>query len=392
MSRSTRALVLSESPPSLDPLHGNGSTLILGKVLPRLPRQIEIDLVYYDDRPVGPDLDVVDRCRMVRRLPTRSGWLALVGQVITRLPRATWQRDTSAARSLLDALEVDTDLVYLHGLHTFSLAQGRRRPVVVNEIDPVSVFWSQLASHASGPGRLYYKVQATRAAKLEQATAEHASAYVVVNREDASELERRLGCSVRAIPNGVELPPNDGRDASRVQDHTIAFVGSLDYQPNIEAVERLVTRVFPLVQRRQPAARLLIAGRKPTPALLGLRGGGIEVLGEVGRVEDVFAVCAVAVSPGLTGTGTKNTVIEALASGCPVVASPQAARGLGEGSPVVRAVSDDELASEIVALLLDPRRRERLGAAGPAFVEQLPDWDEVAERFGELFSRLASAR
>ncbi len=110
MSRPTRVLVVSESPPSLDPAHGNGATLILGKVLPRLDSATELDLVYYDDRPVGPERDVVDRCRTVRRLPTRPAPVALVGQVMTRLPKATWQRDTSAARDLIGALEVDADL------------------------------------------------------------------------------------------------------------------------------------------------------------------------------------------------------------------------------------------------------------------------------------------
>ncbi|KAA0233984.1 MAG: hypothetical protein JJLCMIEE_00847 [Acidimicrobiales bacterium] len=390
MSRPTRVLVVSESPPSLDPAHGNGATLILGKVLPRLDSATELDLVYYDDRPVGPERDVVDRCRTVRRLPTRPAPVALVGQVMTRLPKATWQRDTSAARDLIGALEVDADVVYLHGLHTFSLANRRRVPVVANEIDPLSVFWSQVAARAPAPQRLYYALQARRAARLEQVTGERVSAYVVVNREDALGLQQRLGRRVTAIPNGVEFPSAVRRDASGVQTDTVAFVGSLDYAPNIEAVERLISRVFPLVRRRHRDARLLIAGRKPAPALLDMRLEGIEVLGEVERVEDVFATSAVAVSPGLTGTGTKNTVIEALAAGCPVVASPEAARGLGENSPVVRAGSDEALASEIVALMLDPERRELVGAEGPRFVSQLPDWDEVAERFSALFSQAAS--
>lgn len=392
MSRSTRVLIVSESPPSLDPVHANGATLILAKVIPRLDSRIQVDLVYYDDRPVGPERDVLDRCRLVRALPTRSASVALMGQVMTTLPRASWQRYSSAARSLVSSLEADADLVYLHGLHTFALARGRRRPVVVNEIDPLSVFWSQMALRAPTWRRLYYSVQARRAAKLEHRTGEQTAAYVVINDADARALQQLLGHEVTTIPNGFELASPDGRDASGVQDHTLAFVGSLNYQPNIEAIDRLVTRIFPLVRRRHPGVRLLIAGRKPTSALLDMREEGIEVLGEVDRVEDIFASAAVAVSPGQTGTGTKNTVIEALAAGCPVVASPEAARGLGEDSPVIRAVSDEELASEILALMLDPRRRELVGAAGPMFVSRLPDWDEVADRFSELFSRAVADR
>lgn len=379
-----KLLAVCESPPTTDPRHGNGSTLIAAHVLPRLPDTVELTLAYFHDRPGGPDRAVLNRCLVTHDLPIRPTWLAHVAQTATRLPRATWQRTTPENRTTVERLAADADVVYLHGFHTFGFASAFTKPLVVNEIDPWSLFWAE-RSHTGSPWRRWYdSMQSRRARRLERWIAGRCHDYIVVNHADAEALEHQTGRPVTAIPNGVEtLPPTSG-DTSR-DPHCLAFVGTLDYAPNIEAARTLCREVLPNVREQVPEARLVLAGRRPGSDVAELAGDHVDVRGDVASVHDVFAAAGVAVYPGTTGRGTKNTILEALGAGCPVVASAESVRGVGPGHPVVTAVAPSELGSEVVSLLRDDGRRRELGAAGAAFVAALPNWDDVAARYGAVF-------
>jgi glycosyltransferase involved in cell wall biosynthesis len=377
--------VVAESPPTTDPLGGNGSTMILAHVLPRLPEDIELRLAYFADRPQPPDAAVLDRAAQVTRLPLRDGRAALLAQAVTRLPRATWQR--AGARSLVRG---DADVTYLHGLHTFAALPRVSGPVVVNEVDPWSDYWAERAREGSGVGGWYDRLQARRARRLEVLAARRAAAVVVVNPADAIRLRARTGGNVVAVPNGTSRPeaPEGAREP---EPHTIAFVGTLDYPPNVEAVTRLVLNVLPLVRSRVPAVRIVLAGRRPSEAVRALAGPGVEVLNDVPDVGAVFGRAQLAVYPGRTGRGTKNTVAEAVGAGCPVVASTESARGHAIGEHLRVGDSDQDLADAVVALLTDPAAARRARSACSEVSGQLTDWDDVAARYVEIFRSAADA-
>lgn len=379
-----KLLAVCESPPTTDPRHGNGSTLIAANVLPRLPAGTEITLAYFQDRPGGPDRAVVERCIATHQLAIRPTWLAHAAQPATRLPRATWQRTTTENRATITRLASHADTVYLHGFHSFGFATAIRKPLVVNEIDPWSLFWAQRARTGARWRRWYDAMQSRRARPVEEAAARASRAYIVVNRADAAALSHQIDTPVTAIPNGVDTAPQVRSDVVR-DAHSLVFVGTLDYAPNIEAARTLCREILPLVRERIPDAHVVLAGRRPGRDVAELASEYVEVRGNVESVQDVFAAAGVAVYPGTTGRGTKNTVVEALAAGCPVVASEQSARGVDTGHPIVTATTTSGLGTEISSLLSDDRRRKELSAAGVAFTAALPSWDDVATRYNDVF-------
>ena len=386
-----RVLAVCESPPTLDPAEANGSTLIPAQVLPRLSADVEVDLLWFQDRAAPPDRAVLARCEVARALPLRPGRLALAAQAGTRLPRATWQR--AGHSDLVRRLGARADVVYLHGLHVFghAVAVAQAAPVVVQEVDPWSQYWRQRAHERRGPAAAYDASQARRAERLERQVAAVATEYLVVSHRDAEDLGRRLGRKVVAVPNGVERRAAEAAGASAEECDLLVFVGTLDYPPNVAAVHELATQVLPLVRRERPGARLLVAGRRPTDAVRALEGAAVQVVGAVDDVHEVFSRAAVAVYPGRLGRGTKNTPLEALAAGCPVVATPEAARGLPQGDHLLLGREPIELAAHVLALLADDGRRRALRRSAAAAVRDLPPWEETASRYEQLLRGAASS-
>lgn len=372
-----RVLVVAESPPTTDARHGNGSTLMTAQLLRHLPDHVQVDLVYFDDRPVGPDADVRERARSVRRVPLRPAWAGLLATPLTRLPRATWLRHVPART--VRGWAADADVVYLHGLHVAPLGAGLPVPVVVNEVDPWSDHWRERARRSSGLRAAYLRSQARRADRLEQAVASFAASTVLVSATDAETLHERTGGRVVAIPNGVAAPAAaTGSPVAPVAPRA-AFVGTLDYPPNVEALERLVGEVWPAVRARVPNAELVVAGRRPGSRVRALEGHGVRVLGAVDDVGEVFTGSRVAAYLGRTGGGTKNTVSEALTAGCPVVASPESARGHEPGAHLLVAADVADQTDLLVRFLTDDAalRTARESAAR----SRARSWSDAAQEY-----------
>ena len=174
-------------------------------------------------------------------------------------------------------------------------------------------------------------------------------------------------------PNGW-----DTAELTTVGDEKIVvFVGLLGWGPNVDAAVWLAKEVWPAVRNRVPDAKLLLVGRDPSQRVIDLGSDAIEVTGSVADVGPYLSRARVATAPLRAAGGSRLKILEALASGRPVVATSTGAEGLTDlvGSGIVVADSAPATADALVALLEDRGRAEVLGRAGHAAVRDRYSWD-----------------
>jgi polysaccharide biosynthesis protein PslH len=174
--------------------------------------------------------------------------------------------------------------------------------------------------------------------------------------------------ATRYVPNVVDttnIAPVSPSGAGR-----LLFVADFTYAPNVEALGFLTREMMPAVWDHHPEVRLRAVGRG-LPADAGGAENGIDPRIETpGFVEDLagaYGAADVVVVPLLRGGGSPLKFVEGLAYGLPVVASAHAARLLEDGvagRDFIVAAGASEFAAAIGALLDDPVRATRLGAAG----------------------------
>jgi glycosyltransferase involved in cell wall biosynthesis len=173
-------------------------------------------------------------------------------------------------------------------------------------------------------------------------------------------------------------------------DNAIVMTGNQGYQPNIDAVAWFASDVWPRVRAVRPNATFRIVGVRPAPATRALEGKhGITVTGPVDDVATELHRATLAVCPMRGGSGLQTKVVEAMATGTPVVATTFGNEGIGAQPGSEIAIADDPaaFAAAVLALLADPAARDRQAAAAHAYGEREFTWAGSARKIEEAYAR-----
>jgi polysaccharide biosynthesis protein PslH len=208
-----------------------------------------------------------------------------------------------------------------------------------------------------------------------------------LEREDVLRLAPSL--TVDVVPNGVDVSRLASIEGPGEPDRVL-FTGTLDYQPNAEAVVWFATEVLPHLRVRRPSVRVTIVGRNPPRQVQQLAADlGLELTGWVADLVPYQRAAAVAIAPLRSGGGTKLKVLEALAAGRPLVATSVAAEGIDVEDGVHLLVRDEPgaFADAVAGLLVDSERARALAAAGRERVAARYDWGVLADAMHESLRR-----
>ena len=167
------------------------------------------------------------------------------------------------------------------------------------------------------------------------------------------------------------------------------MIGTATWPGTASAMRRLVYEVWPLVRLIVPEAKLIVAGRG-TEQLIDLAAEpGVEILGAVLSAAAWLRDLSVLLFPIDRGSGMKVKVLEAMASGVPVVTTPAGAEGIRAGGGVMVEHDDRHLAHSAAAIMQDPLERAQRGAAArTAFLERYSP-AAATEPLVELYRRIA---
>ncbi len=274
--------------------------------------------------------------------------------------------------------------VYSSGMAQFAMPHaGPLRLMQFAELD--SDKWRQFATRATGAARRVYAREARLLLRYETQVARTFDVSAVVSDVEKTLFEQSIpGVTPSVLPNGVDVEQFAVGDPAAREPHTAIFTGVMDYEPNVDGVLWFVRECWPAVRQRVPDARLLVVGSRPVAAILGLHDrDGIEVTGRVPAIPPWLHRASVAIAPLRLARGVQNKVLEAMSTGLPVVATAQAAQGLGpsDAAPgVVVANDSDATVSAVTGFLLAPARAQAEGARAAAHVRARFLWEHMFAR------------
>ncbi len=308
---------------------------------------------------------------------------ALARNLFSPLPFQTLLFQTSAMKAAARVqLGRSFDIVHVQLARMAPLAIDGAIPAHVDLIDALSLNMARRAREERGPLAALAAHEADRMHRYErQICVRAASASVVsgVDRDAIGPFER-----LAVNGNGVDVDHFAFVRRGR-RPNTLVFSGNMGYFPNVNAVTWFAREVLPLIRREIPSVSLTIVGTNPAREVraLAARDAGITVTGFVADVRPHLWAASVGIVPMRAGTGMQNKVVEAMAAGTPLVATPFALGGIAavDGEHLLVGADATAFAAHTTGLLQNEARRDAIATAARAFVEHSYAW---ASTVGEL--------
>lgn len=255
-------------------------------------------------------------------------------------------------------------------------------PTIVDFVDADSEKWRAYAERSAPPLSWIYRLEAEQLARFEAKVGRASDHAIFVSQTEADFVKDALGGGlVSVVPNGVDLdyfrPEPNGVAGGETP--IIAFVGVMNYRPNVDAVSHFCDAIFPLVQKCLPQVQFWIVGRSPTRRVRALaRRSHVTVTGSVPDVRPYLKQASLSVAPFRIARGVQNKVLESMAMGIPVVGTKSAFQGIqATEMDGVRIVDEPAaFAEQVVGLLGDPAVRATCSKQARCFVEHHHRWEE----------------
>ena len=206
----------------------------------------------------------------------------------------------------------------------------------------------------------------------------------VCSSTDKSMAEELFGAiPISVVPNPIPDWARAGVFEKDPGSTDVLFVGHLGYSPNRNAVKFLCTEVMPKLRRVVPNAQLHVCGRRPRRKVTALlRSTGHRYSPNAQDLTQAYATAAAVAIPLRAGGGTRLKVLEAMAVGCPVIASGKAVEGLGLLPQVHYKAAETaaEFASEIAQVLASRSVAEQMAQRAQQYTSEHYGQDARLER------------
>jgi glycosyltransferase involved in cell wall biosynthesis len=257
-------------------------------------------------------------------------------------------------------------------------------PTVLFQHNVETALWRRMASTEPNViKRVAYRIEATKMERQERHALSRFHHVIAVSEHDREMmLQMSPQRAITVVPTGVDTQKYSPVPPAQADPPKIVFTGSMDWEPNIDAVRYFCEHVFPRVRSSCPSALFQIVGRNPHPEVTRLASDSVQVTGAVPSVADYLRDATVVIAPLRIGGGTRLKIFEAMAMGKAVVSTSLGAEGLDvhSGHDLILADSSEAFAEAILLLVRDASARRRYEEAAARLAAQF-DWSVIAKKF-----------
>ena len=270
-------------------------------------------------------------------------------------------------------------------------------PSVLFQHNVESLIWKRRYDNAKGIKRVYLYNQRKRMEQYEQKGCMLFDGVATVSVNDSDILKEEFGLTniIGDVPTGVDTSYFKPIEAVKRRG-SIVFSGSMDWDPNEDAVLYFVKEIYPLIKKKAPYASFTVVGRNPSQRLKSLNklDSSINITGTVEDVRPYLTESEVYVVPLRIGGGTRIKIFEAMAMALPVVSTSIGAEGLSvkNGENILLSDQPEEFADNVIKLLQDQKNREEIGEKALTLIQKRFSWGAVTEVFETLCQHVIKER
>ncbi len=288
------------------------------------------------------------------------------------------------------------DVVHLESLfltpYIDTIRKYSKSKIVLRSHNLEHLIWERLANLEKNKAKkIYLKHLSKKLKNYEINILNEVDAIATISSEDYIRYNN-LNCKVPlvTIPFGVDIDYYSPAYFKEDEQTQIKFfhLGSMDWMPNIEAINWFLDDVFPKINNLPITFN--IAGKNMPKYLLDLKINNLFVEKEVDSALQYMSDHDVMVVPLLSGSGMRIKIIEAMALGKTVISTSIGIEGIDvtDGENILVANSPDEFIEKIKFLFNNPNQIKLIGKNARAFIENNHSNSSIIKELISLYKQL----
>ncbi len=213
-----------------------------------------------------------------------------------------------------------------------------------------------------------------------------ADVCVAVSESDQDEISKYNKCKI--VRNGVDIAALK-YNAPRKEVNNLLFIGNFSYFPNVDAIEFFSSEVF---KRLEQDITLTIVGKQIGKLKLP-KDTRIKLIEYVEDIREVYLAADIMVAPIRIGGGTNFKILEAMASGVPVISLPERLVGLKvENNKNIFVAKDAAQFIEVIKIVSsDYDLRKKVSENARKLVEEEYSWEAIGDELSKVWNSVLSS-
>lgn len=229
--------------------------------------------------------------------------------------------------------------------------------------------------------RFLYSIEGKRLLQYEQLQISLADITYFINKNECDYWSK--AGKTQWLPHGVKDFLFDYNKTNHSYQNAVAFIGKMDYQPNIDAIKWYIEHVHSVVGERIP---LIIVGAYPTKEIdvLAHKYTNISITGFVDDPYLILNSAMALIAPMQTGGGIQNKVLEGMALGKINVITSLAAKpiiGAENGREFLIADKAEDYISILKELSIHPDKYSEIGPAAKRHIQNNFTWKAYGKAY-----------
>lgn len=350
-----------------------------------LMEHFDVDAVYFYRREANQDIEPQSlSARSIRRFCLSRArmifnGLRAINSKIPNMVRLTY--DQEIKKYIEKLLLRNPDLVFIQGIRSAPYIEHYEGPKILDLVDTISMHFERMLRHTHDPFRYLYF--------LSNKNALHNYERNIIMKFDKSFLSSPADISylnfvntsrrIVLLPNGVDYrvfkPPTYINSETR----QLFFHGNIKGY-NADAVSYFLRRIMPLIMKEEEVTLNLI-GYIPPRYVKKWSGQNVKIIGYVDDIAATIRDLNIMVAPHRITSGIQNKVLEAMASGKPVVCTPMVNDAIGGTNEENICVASDEgsFKDYVVRLIRDKNFYNKISTNAREFIIGRYTWDRFTE-------------
>jgi glycosyltransferase involved in cell wall biosynthesis len=287
------------------------------------------------------------------------------------------------------------DIIQLETLYACpyidSIRENSKAKLVLRAHNVEHIIWQRLVVKEKNPFKKnYIRLLAARLRKYELETLSKIDAILPITSVDEA-IFRRLQYRGPILTLPVSINLNDYHyDPKEKTEVCLFHLGSMDWMPNVEAVEWFLEKCWPSLNKMFPDLKLYLAGRSFPDEIINVHHPNVICEGRIENAHSYMREKQMMIVPLHSGSGMRVKIIQGMALGKTIISTSVGAEGIPatNGLNILLADTPENFISAVQSCINDRQRCIEIGNNARKFAETHYSNEAVGKQLGLFYRAL----